>query len=187
VKPRIVGGRRPRKTLLIVCEGTKTEPNYFRAFKLPSVEVVGTGKNTLRVVEDAIRLSEGAGYEQVWCVFDRDSFPAQQFNAAIERAKHAGLHVAYSNEAFELWYLLHFDFHTSGLSRDLYAEKLGERLGRPYRKNDQTLFEALRPRQEKAIAHAGKLLAGYSPHNPEKNNPCTTVHLLVEELRALGV
>lgn len=181
---RVVGGRPPRKTLLIVCEGAKTEPFYFEAFKLPSVEVVGTGKNTLGVVEEAIRLGEG--YEQAWCVFDRDSFPAQDFNAAITKAKHAGFSVAYSNEAFEIWYLLHFDFHTSALSRTLYAEKLSERLGRPYKKNDPTIFEALRPRQVQAVKHARNLLASYSSHNPEKDNPCTTVHLLVQELSKLS-
>ena len=161
--PRIVGGRSPKKKFLIVCEGTQTEPNYFRAFKLSSVQVEGTGKNTLRVVEDAIRFSEGAAYEQVWCVFDRDSFPAQQFNAAIQKAKRAGFSVAYSNEAFELWYLLHFDFHTAALSRRLYADKLSERLGRSYKKNDPTIFEVLLPRQERAIANARKLLTGYGP------------------------
>ncbi len=184
MKKRVVGGRKPRKRLLIVCEGAATEPNYFRAFRLPSVEVVGTGKNTRSVVEDAIRLREG--HEQVWCVFDRDSFPAQRFNEAIEMAKRAGFQVAYSNEAFEIWYLLHFDFHTSALSRRLYAEKLTERFGRPYAKNDATIFEALRDRQPQAIKNARKLLAGYPDHNPEKDNPCTTVHLLVEELLALA-
>ncbi len=181
---RKVGGRRPRTTILIVCEGEKTEPQYFRAFRLPSVRVEGAGKNTLSLVEYAIDLSE-EGYEQVWCVFDRDSFPAQTFNAAIQKAKAKGLRVAYSNEAFEIWYMLHFDFHTSGLSRTLYADKLTERLGRPYKKNDPAIFESLRPRQDQAIKHARRLLEDYGPsHNPERDNPCTTVHLLVEQLRA---
>lgn len=161
---RVVGGRRPRKTFLIVCEGAKTEKLYFDAFKLTSVQVEGTGKNTLSVVEEAIRLREG--YDEVWCVFDRDSFPAQNFNAAIEKASQAGLRVAYSNEAFEIWYLLHFDFHTSALSRTLYAEKLSERLGRAYKKNDPTIFEALRPLQAQAMTYARKLLASYPQTQP---------------------
>lgn len=181
---RKVGGRSPRKTLLIVCEGERTEPLYFQAFRLPMVEVRGVGKNTLRVVEEAMRLR--VDHDQVWCVFDRDSFPAQHFNQAITKAEQEGFRVAYSNEAFEIWYLLHFDFHTSGLSRKLYAEKLGERLGHAYKKNDPTLFEALLPRQAQALANARRLLATYPQHNPEKDNPCTTVHLLVEELLSLA-
>jgi hypothetical protein len=180
---RKVGGRRPRAAILIVCEGARTDVLYFRAFKLPSVEVVGVGKNTVSLVDDAIRRSDG--YDQTWCVFDRDSFPARAFNDAIQKARAAGFQVAYSNEAFEIWYLLHFDFHTSALSRTLYEDKLTERLGRRYEKNDPTLFASLRPRQDQAIKHARRLLEEYGArHNPEQDNPCTTVHLLVEELRA---
>ena len=184
---RVVGGRPTRPTVLIVCEGTRTEPQYFRAFKLPSVEVVGTGKNTRTMVEEAIRLKEeGEARDHYWCVFDRDSFPAQNFNAALQKASRAGFHVAYSNEAFEIWYLLHFAYVTSGLSRTLYRDKLTERLGRPYEKNDPTIFESLRERQPEAVRNARRLLASYPNHNPEKDNPCTTVHVLVEQLNAIA-
>jgi hypothetical protein len=33
-----------------------------------------------------------------------------------------------------------------------------------------------------AIRNAQRLLAGYNPINPQKDNPLTTVHLLVNEL-----
>jgi RloB-like protein len=185
---RAVGGRPTQRTFLIVCEGSKTEPQYFRAFKLPSVEVVGTGKNTRTLVDEAIRLkAKSEARDHYWCVFDRDSFPAQDFNAALQKAKSAGFQVAYSNEAFEIWYLLHFDDFTSGLSRTLYRNKLTERLGRSYEKNDGTIFESLRERQAEAVRNARRLRASYDPsHNPEKDNPCTTVHLLVEQLMGLA-
>lgn len=35
--------RDPRERLLIVCEGSKTEPRYFEGFRLTNVKVVGTG------------------------------------------------------------------------------------------------------------------------------------------------
>jgi hypothetical protein len=183
---RRVGGRTTYQTFLIVCEGAKTEPQYFVAFKLPSVRVVGAGKNTKSLVEEAIRIKDNADtYDHYWCVFDRDSFPAQSFNDALQMANRAGFKVAYSNEAFELWYLLHFSYSDAALSRRLYAEKLTQRLGRPYRKNDPTLYDTLLPMQEQAIKYAAKLLASHGPnHNPEKDNPSTTVHVLVELLRA---
>lgn len=44
--------RQTRKTILIVCEGEKTEPAYFQAFRLPHViEVLGVGKNTVSLVK----------------------------------------------------------------------------------------------------------------------------------------
>lgn len=186
VPRRIVGGRPPIPTVLIVCEGEKTEPQYFQAFKLSSVKVIGTGKNTKSLVEEAIRLKNGSeGYDQYWCVFDRDSFPAQNFNVALSKATNAGFQVAYSNEAFEIWYLLHFNYSDAALARSLYPKKLTECLKRPYRKNDPTIFESLLEHQPRAIKNASKLLSTYDPHNPEKDNPCTTVHLLVEELNMI--
>jgi len=38
-----------------------------------------------------------------WCVFDRDSFPAKDYNIGIEQARAKGFKVAYSNEAFEIY------------------------------------------------------------------------------------
>jgi len=56
---RVVGQRPKRRFFLIVCEGEKTEPNYFEAIRLklpkdmiPKVFVRGTGKNTLSLIEE---------------------------------------------------------------------------------------------------------------------------------------
>lgn len=43
---RIVGKVEPIQTFLIVCEGRRTEPNYFRAFRVPAnvqVQIEGKG------------------------------------------------------------------------------------------------------------------------------------------------
>jgi len=45
------------------------------------------------------------------------------------------------------------------------------------------MYDRLLTRQPDAIRNAQTLLDSYGPaHNPEKDNPCTTVHLLVQEL-----
>jgi RloB-like protein len=51
-----------------------------------------------------------------------------------------------------------------------------------YAKNSDSMYTLLEDKQSQAIKHARKLLASYNPHNPESDNPATTVHLLVEEL-----
>lgn len=195
---RRVGQSPERQRFLIICEGEKTEPLYFRAFHLPGlveVEAIGTGMNTLSLIAEAIRLREANkravqeqgpayAYDQFWCVFDRDSFPGDAFNNAIHQAREAGFQVAYTNEAFELWYLLHFDYHDHADNRDNYQGRLTTKLGRPYRKSDATIYEILAPRQETALRNAARLRATYDPHNPQRDNPCTTVHELVSELRA---
>lgn len=186
---RKVDTRQTRRQFLIVCEGEKTEPNYFKRFRVPKniIAVVGVGSNTISLVREAMRLMKLATYDQVWCVFDRDSFPAQNFNNAIRMAKAHNIKVAYSNEAFELWYLLHFNYHESALSRTQYADMLKRALGIRYKKNSFNMYDLLESRQPNAIRNAERLLKSYTPHNPARDNPCTTVHHLVQELNKFAV
>src|SRR5437867_9967969 len=83
---------------LIVCEGEKTEPNYFKSFRVPGVvlKVLGIGQNTIRLVREAIKRKREGDYDQIWCVFDRNSVPPQHFNDAIDLAEREGIKVAYS-------------------------------------------------------------------------------------------
>lgn len=178
----------PRDVFLIVCEGEKTEPNYFRSFPATNkqVEVVGVGATPERVVEAAIKHKHSGRkyrkFDQIWCVFDRDSNPPQNFNAALDLARRNGIHVAYSNEAFELWFVLHFDLLESGISRHQYISILKAKLG-DYQKNDSKIYEKLLDRQQTAIRNAINLLTRYNPPNPHRDNPSTTVHMLVLELK----
>jgi len=171
-----------RVRFLIVCEGEKTEPNYFNSFRVPKCVVIGVGANTVSLVKKAIELKSKDSYEQVWCVFDRDSFPVQNFNNALALAKKNKIEVAYSNEAFELWYILHFHYHDAATSRDDYKQILSQRLGFTYQKNDPTMYDSLSSRQDDAIRNAARLLNFYVNRTPASDNPSTTVHILVQEL-----
>lgn len=173
---------------LIVCEGTETEPNYFNAFKelintqkpkSVSIEIQGEGKNTVSLVERTIELKNRAlpDYTQVWCVFDKDDFA--QFDQAINLAEQHGICVAYSNESFELWYLLHFIYCDSALSRTQYIEKLEHILNIEYDKASTEMYEILEQQgdQVQAIKWAEKLV-----EQNQMENPSTTVYKLVNEL-----
>lgn len=181
--------RRDKFNLLIVCEGSVTEPRYFEAFpkkRTVNVLVRGTGRNTLSLVDWALELRRKEGADETWVVMDRDSFEPEQFRAAIQKARAHGLHVAYTNEAFEAWYLMHFHYCDADLSRETYKERLSKALGRPYVKNDPSMYWALHPMQTDAIRNAKTLQAFHAPdHDPEADNPSTTVHLLVQRLNAL--
>lgn len=183
--------RNKRQRILIICEGSKTEPNYFKAFPIDTkkleVKVIGKGYNTDSLVEEAMRSKQKAidnkkAYNQVWCVFDKNSFPPHQFNRAIQLATSNNIRVAYSNEAFEIWYLLHFEYFITAMSREQYKGQLEKYLDHKYCKNSETMYSDLDGRQGRAIKNARKLLEEYIPPNPAYNNPSTTVYLLVEQL-----
>jgi hypothetical protein len=185
-----------RRWFLIVCEGEKTEPYYFKSFpvdaKVIKLDIKGEGRNTQSLVEKAIKLKNGSEFDETdrfWCVFDRDENPnnpndSQNFNSAITLARNNGIDVTYSNDAFELWYLLHFHFYNTRISRQRYPNMLTRLLGHEYKKNSETIYEELKDKQQDAIKHAKLLLQKYDSPNPKTDNPSTTVHLLVEELNS---
>lgn len=188
---------------LIVTEGTKTEPNYFgemgdrinRIYRGDpiKVEIMGTGRNTTSLYDFAKEKVESdmAGYTHVWLVYDKDSFSADKFNAVAEMCQSAQscgscFHAIWSNECFELWFLLHFEFLQAGLSREMYIPKLDEHLKKlglqPYRKNDPNMFAILEPYLFTAIKNAKKLEEKNEGVLPANAKPGTQVHKLVEYL-----
>lgn len=150
-----------RKYYLIVCEGEATVPNYFEGLKqdLPKgvltfyqIDIEGTGRNTQSLLNEALRLK--AEYEKnqsriidrLWVVFDRDNFSPEDFNAAIQRCGNSDIGCAWSNEAFELWYLLHFQYYENSMSRmdfkGMIETNLKPVLGNEFRyeKNNEQMY-----------------------------------------------
>lgn len=188
---RNVNQRQLQVSFLIVCEGSKTEPEYFEAFDVPRdvvrIDVARGGGAPKQIVLEAVKRQKdarqkGMPFDQVWCVFDRDDIGEEDFNTAYREVQKRGFHLAYTNQAFELWYLLHFDYHNTGIGRSTYKQRLTARLGYTYRKNDPGMYAALVSRQQTAINFANKLLEEYDEPDPANDNPSTTVHLLVQEL-----
>jgi len=183
-----------KQTFLIVCEGENTEPDYFNEFRLTSanVKALGEGYNTLTLVDRAIEIRNhdaalGKRYDQCWVVFDKDNFPANDFNAAILKAKANGFKVAYSNQSFEFWFILHFALRHGGLQRNLYADILSGHLGFSYTKDSgvsKKMFEALLPFQQTAIDNSTAVYNAFGAHHasPATEESSTTVHELVVEL-----
>lgn len=180
-----------QRRFLIVCEGKETEPNYFNSFPKPIhgiIEVHGLGKDPKTIVEQTKKIrakNEQKArnvYTDVWCVFDSDDVAEQTFNDAIRLAEFYGFQVAYSIEAFEIWFLLHFDYHNTAMRRQDYRDKLSDRLGEPYSKNMFGLYNELLEKQPTAVKNAKRLLKSYASKHPLSQNPSTTVHLLVKEL-----
>jgi len=174
----------PRQHVLIVCEGKKTEPIYFENFRASGlvIQVEGTGKNTLQLVKWALKLKKGGEYDQVWCVFDKDDFAIDSFENAIHCAEQNNIKVAYSNQAFELWYVLHFEYLNTAINRSDYMKKLDKHLGFKYEKNNPDMFQILHSNMKIAIQNAERLLKRYDKTHSGYNDPSTMVHELVKAL-----
>ncbi len=191
--------RETRKKFLIVCEGEKTEVNYFKAFTVPKkieVRVKGEGKNSLSLVNKAIKiidnLKQDDSFDKIWCVFDKDNCSKEQFNQAERLAKENNIKIAYSNEAFEIWFILHFQYLDIATSRSKYPKILTTQMKKygllnkkeKYEKNREDMYEKLKPYQTTAITNAAKLIQDRdeAKKHPFDANPSTIVQELVQEL-----
>lgn len=124
-------------------------------------------------------------YDQCWVVFDKDDFPAKDFNQAILLAEKNGFRVAYSNQAFEYWFLLHYNLYTGAIHRNQYKDMLTKLTGIPYNKTEgfgAVMYNLLLTRQQQAIRNAETVLAQMSHGNPAEEESSTTVQKLVAEL-----
>jgi hypothetical protein len=204
---RQINNKPKRKRYLIVCEGEKTEPNYFEALKLAlpkgvlevvDFRIIGEGFNTESLVQQAISLrakwesESGRTIDKLWVVFDKDSFLPAAFNNAIQLCENTTkTEAAWSNEAFEIWYLLHFEFYDTGITRDTYKQRIQANFRNNglvdfvYAKNRSDMFDLLTKygNRNLAIKHSQKLESTYkSTRDFANQNPCTTVYKLVLEL-----
>lgn len=181
-----------KQSFLIICEGVNTEPDYFNAFRLTSasVKALGKGLNTIKLVQEAIIIKneerkKGHVFDQYWVVFDKDDFSNHDFNEAIRLAESNGFQVAYSNQAFEYWFLLHFNMYRGYIHRNDYEQMLSLQMKVRYNKKGNfttKIYGLLLPYQQEAISRARKILAEFGNTPPSQAISSTTVFRLVEEL-----
>jgi hypothetical protein len=100
-----------------VCEGEQTEKHYFQSFKSDKLHLdvrphVGQPR---QIVLRAEVLTARRAYDEVWVVFDLDHYATrgdeqyQDFTNAVKLAKSKKTEVAYTIDAFELWFRLHYE------------------------------------------------------------------------------
>jgi len=190
--------RDPLPRILIVCEGTRTEPLYFQGLRhlqrsLVKLEVPSGGGTPKTLVERAAELKKAAErnakrsrdpnqlYDEVWCVFDIDEHP---FVAEARRqASDNKIRLAISNPCFELWILLHFQDQSAHLERS-HAQHLCRGHLPGYEK--VVPCERLMDLYGEARSRAEALDAWQETRGCSGGNPSTSVYHLVEMIRVLG-
>ena len=184
---------RPLRRLLILCEDTKSSRLYLQRFPFDpnqvQIECIGTGMSTDTLMEEAIHRKEKAEnakapYEAIWVVFDKDDFPLQNFNRAFDLARsHPTIHACWSNECFELWYLLHFCLRNTGIGRNEIWREISRYLPQPYDKASDEVFDQLQSKIEDAMRYATRLAFENAAMGQPRRNPSTYVHKLIKALR----
>ena len=186
--------------------GEQTEPQYFAGFKrliednpiykdMVLIEIEPCAVETMRVIGMAERYVKENNIQkgQIWCVYDKDSFPAEHFNGVVERTNllnkdnpELQYHAAWSNECIEFWFILHFAYYTANNHRTEYIDFLNNKfqklgLGK-YQKNMPNIFEILieKGNPKLAIRYAKRIIKEERGKTPTEIAPGTRVYELVE-------
>lgn len=230
------------RTFVIFCEDEHHEPLYFRSFeryfndlKINAIENQKSKKLNINAAikfctEKGLIAFENGAYikpegiaENLWCVYDRDlefenwnDVPVDlhvNFTTSILTAEQSGIRVAWSNDVFELWILLHFEMisHEEILHRTYVYDRLTHIFKYEVPRNpeldavtqhDKFNYKSNMKRRERFITqvlpllhgrtdeaiHRAEMLASQFSQNvpPHERNPCTMVYLLVQEVLKKG-
>lgn len=201
--------RKIKPVVLIVTEGSKTEPVYFNHFRTRQknidVRVVGSRsssgetdygslirKATEYQDKDDLSFTNG---DTVWIVADGDvnynnPNPIEKKDTALSHArklaKQKGMEMIISNPCFEFWYLLHFRY-TTGFLKDYEAVEKFLTVHIPDYEKTKDVFLMLEKHLGEAIKRA-KQLEGYHLQNGNQLpfritvNPYTEVYRLIEAI-----
>ena len=203
--------RKPRVRILLICEGKKTEPQYFdelrNAYRHPEIEVCalhGDCTDPLNLVSLGRKLflhggDNGHGkqmfpraFDEIYILFDRDEHPS--YEDAIEEArkldfslyndfkKPVHFQALPSNPCFELWLVLHYKDIFHLPHRNELFEYL-KQCWNGYNKGATEIFAKTKNLISKACERANDLNATSSPFSTEKGY--TDVVTLVEHLQSL--
>jgi hypothetical protein len=179
----------PNKIELIVCEGSSTEPTYFKALRSKlrlsavRIEVISPSESEpIKIVEQAI--AKKKEYDKVWCVVDVEIPPHRTLDEAWEKATETGgLELILTNPCIEYWFLLHFKKHTAPLDNNPDAMNKLKEVHPSYRKS-RIGFDILYPRTSSAIDHSKEVLREKGCGDDLRNyNPSTHIHNIVEHLQ----
>jgi len=190
------------KAFLIVTEGKKTEPNYFRALRnrlqlaAADVEILHpNGTDPLTLTRAAIDLWDkrkkqakkgfNIAYDEVWVVFDLEKPHDERRKLAAEAMKMKGaaaIKFAFSDPSFEFWLLLHEEYTTAPLEDCDQVIKRLDAFWKNYAKGLSPTLEFL----EKipiAVVHSERCREHHKTSGGD-GNPSTMVDILVRQLNS---
>jgi hypothetical protein len=181
-----------RNRVLILCEGSKTEPNYFGAVaRLLGLTAVSVPQdhdtdplNLYR--RAALALKKDPTYSRVYIVFDRDAHV--NFAAAVQAIMQhpefgSRLFMARSYPSFELWLLLHFSECRTPMTSEQVLSRLKKKY-KGYEKGSAVCMDEMLAHVDVALLHADRAMN--DAVRTGAMNPSTEVHQLVRYLWSIA-
>lgn len=194
--------REEKKSVLISLEDTKSSKYYFEELlkdkglkgKITFADHIGT--NPAKVLEALKKYKDKnthEKFEKEWIVFDKDSYRKDEIDSVVTSAKQKGVCIAFSNESYELWIILHFEKLERWTTREELNKKLKkifkDKYGKEYKKSSKDIYKMIIGMQGNAITNAKNLYNMHDKNGKLSNygvcNPMTTMYKLVEYLNAL--
>lgn len=190
---------------LVVTDAKGTERHYLNGLK-KSLPADQQNKLAIRVVQidnpaDFIAQCKkinnlDLGYKErryknhTWIVFDYDERP--EFDKIIEDSLEEGFSVGWSNPCIEVWFSAYFGElcgeTSSQCCQDRFKSMFTQRTRCTYTKGDEMIYGRLSTKGDEmgAIERAEKKYQEHKGNgitSPSKMCPCTSLHLLIKEIR----
>ena len=183
----------------IVTDTKETEQNYMLGLR-DSIPKELQGKLVIKVVKTATKdlvdeaLNLASLYPQfgeIWIVFDRDQ--VKNFDEIIRQARDRGISVGWTNPCIEAWFNAYFgempNYQDSVSCCSGFSTTYERATRQRYTKSDSLIYEKLNHfgDEQRAIELAERKFAEHRANckdKPSEMCPCTTVHLLVGEIKS---
>jgi hypothetical protein len=206
---RKAASRKSADRILIVCEGSKTEPQYFdeirQELRLPTAHIyvmgASDGNDPLSVVRYAEKIFLNGDphrsispriFDQIWVVFDRDEHHSYhdalrlvgQLNLSMKNDTQSKVpfEIIASVPCFEIWLLLHYEDVLAPLSRSDVYQRLRRHIPQ-YDKGSHGLWR--RTNSQVLVAKERAIKIALQKNRSDDDGPYTDLHLFVDRLQNL--
>ena len=183
----------------IVTDTKETEKNYMNGLR-DSIPEELRGKLVIKVVKtetkslvtEALNMaSVHPQFGEPWIIFDRDQ--VQNFDDIIKEAEANGIRVGWANPCIEAWFHAYFGsmptYRDSVDCCNTFSKEYQKKTGQDYKKSNDKIYEKLLKfgKEDIAIGIAEQKLAQHQKNCkalPSEMSPCTTIHILVKEIKS---
>ena len=180
-----------KKTYLIFCEW-ETEKHYFEEIKqwVKSITIEPRQLNNksfqtiakeMKKVIDQLVL-QWKSYDRVYCIFDNNNLPRQDFEQWLSIMKKNNIHLIYSNKCFEVWILMHYLQYNRKVQNSAEYERELQQFIPWYAKPYKWLYHLTKSKIRDAIGNSKSISRYENFSEVYSKEPYTDMRQIIEDL-----